>query len=220
MASSDDSRAGTARPLEIRTPFAPRPHLPTLIGVAPAAPVVNGRPSVPTKETESAETVNAAPPAAALHAHAHAEPPSSIRHKVVDDPQSQLPTDPMGIPPPKHTFDAISVGESASPAKAKPRGARGVLPVLAAAAAIGLVGFGTVSGGLPNVLAAAHGQTPSAPEEAAPGSEAEVTVLSSAALTPLLATVATAAAPPTADTTAPSPKKAHHHRHGARTHAH
>jgi hypothetical protein len=117
----------------------PRPRLQTLIGVAPAAPIVTGHP----------DSVRS-PRAAAAAEASHAPPVSRVRPRV--DPRPELPRSPMAS---KHTLDAVAINEEAPPAVRGPwRKRRGaLLAALAALAVLALVGARRASHLLP-VLAA------------------------------------------------------------------
>jgi hypothetical protein len=105
-----------------------RPRLETLVGVAPAAPIVMGHPD---GVRSPRDTVPSAPaPAEAWH-----EPPVS-RVQPAREPRPELPRSPMAS---KHTLDAIAISAESAAVAGAPRrknraallGAFAVLAVLA-----------------------------------------------------------------------------------------
>jgi hypothetical protein len=108
----------------------PRGQLITLIGVAPAAPIVTGRPTSPS--IRPVET-DALPNELAESLEA---PASRMRPR--SEPRAEkAPVTPHAKPSPSQTFDAISVGERPAAPHARSR-----VLFLAAVAALGVVGLG------------------------------------------------------------------------------
>jgi len=118
----------------------PRGQLITLIGVAPAAPIVTGRPTSPSIRPSDAD---AGIPASALTATAAIDaqdaPASRVRPRA--EPRSErAPAPTRAKARASQTFDPISLG-AAMPAAPS---ARNPWMFLAAAAVVGLVGLGVV----------------------------------------------------------------------------
>ncbi len=94
------SQSAVARP-----PSGSRGQFATLIGVAPAAPIVTGRPpSAPVHPVASGGTSES-------QDGAHDAPASRMRPRV-DPASAQLTLPPASTVTPKHTLDAISFGEA------------------------------------------------------------------------------------------------------------
>ncbi len=143
-----------------------RQREPTLIGVAPAAPIVIGRPSSNTMQ--AAEEVGEAPvsePQASQEAPTsgtrprHEDVAKDVEKEVVKAvakraPVAVAPAEPQG---PKHTFDAISLGEAPAPVHRRNRTATVVVTLLVAVAVAVLVVVGkrTLAKGEPPVARAA-----------------------------------------------------------------
>jgi hypothetical protein len=159
-----------------------REPMPTLIGVAPAAPIVTGRPS--SSLMRVASQADAAP------VSSREGPSSRVRPRV--EPEAQDPRPVAAPPSPKHTFDAIALGEGSPAISSRSRIAAPLLALLFAAALV-VVGV--------RVTGIAHRAAPtSAPVAVA--APAPIGVGTSAAVEPPMA-VATTAPPPTQASAAP-----------------
>ena len=92
-----------------------RAPMPTLLGVAPAAPIVRGRPqedgATAEGDVDDAWDALTPPPAPSQH-----PPPSCVRPRLdhASHPSPALAA-PMPDPLPKHTLDAISIAQSSRP---------------------------------------------------------------------------------------------------------
>jgi hypothetical protein len=169
---------------------ASRPRLQTLIGVAPAAPIVTGRP-------ESIPSLRASPASSPAPIEASQPSPVSRVRPRVERPE--LPRTPMAS---KHTLDAVAINGDASPrvaaAPARParKGRGALLAVLAAAAVVALVAVRRSPHVLP-ALPTLAAEPPFAPASDPPDVSPMV-LAETASAEPTVATVAqkTSATPP------------------------
>jgi hypothetical protein len=171
-APSESERPSSAtgeerRPKRASTSPGMRGQLPTLIGVAPAAPIVSGRPSASGMKTHDDEidTLETATLSPGEDARAREEPPTSGMRPLSDPSlttsenatSAMMKGDGLGLPPmraPKHTFDAISIGQMPAASRRRGRTTVAVVGVVAAIAVVGVgVGRHVVSKGDPSAIA-------------------------------------------------------------------
>jgi hypothetical protein len=114
----------------------PRTQLPTLIGVAPAAPIVTGRPDDAARSSreDALDTVESA----VLAPWRPQDAPTVRTQRLPGAARGPRPEELAGIPMrgPKHTFDAISIGDPPTASRRRGRAAAAVVTVIAAIAMI------------------------------------------------------------------------------------
>jgi hypothetical protein len=116
-----------------------RAPMPTLLGVAPAAPIVSARPQeeAATAEGDVDDAWDALTPAPAPSQH---PPPSCVRPRLDHASRPSPPlAAPVPDPLPKHTLDAISIGEEPTLARRRSRAA-GIVVAMATVISLVLIG--------------------------------------------------------------------------------